>query len=63
MKLPRIRFQGNEYLLIGDFACGGPLATEEQYRNMSPSYAFLMPDGVVMRYGDSIGHRDEIEFL
>ena len=55
-----IRFQGNEYLLIGDMAHGGSIATKEQFENGECSYAYLKPDGTVMRFGDSIGHRDEI---
>ena len=59
----RIRFQGKEYLLIGSLRDGGPIATKEQYENFEMSYAHLRPDGVVMRFRDSIGHRDEIEVL
>ena len=58
-----IRFQGQEYLLIGDMENGGPIATKEQFENFECSYAYLMPSGVVMRFRDSIGHRDEIEII
>jgi hypothetical protein len=58
-----IRFQGSEYLLIGDLERGGPIATKEQYENGQCSYAHLNADGTVMRFGDSIGHRDEIEVI
>ena len=58
-----IRFQGAEYLLIGTLERGGPIATREQYENGKCSYAFLEPDGDVMRFKDSIGHRDEIEVI
>lgn len=59
----RIRFQGKEYLLIGDLVSGGPIATKEQFENFECSYAQLVRDGRVMRFRDSIGHRDEIEVL
>jgi hypothetical protein len=58
-----IRFQGTEYLLIGDLEKGGPIATREQYESGACSYAHLQPDGTVMRFRDSIGHRDEIEVI
>lgn len=58
-----IRFQGGEYFLIGDLERGGPIATREQYENGQCSYAHLQSDGAVMRFGDSIGHRDEIEVI
>lgn len=63
MKEKLIRFQGKEYLLIGSMEDGGPIATKEQYENGQLSYAQLSADGAVMRFGDSIGHRDEIEVL
>lgn len=58
-----IRFQGAEYLLIGDLERGGPIATKEQYENGQCSYAQLKPDGSVWRFRDTIGHRDEIEVI
>ena len=58
-----IRFQGKEYLLLGDLERGGPIATREQYENGQCSYAQLQADGTVMRFRDSIGHRDEIEVV
>ena len=42
---------------------GGPIATKEQFENFECSYAYLMPSGVVMRFRDSMGHRDEIEII
>ena len=59
-----IRFQGNEYLLIGgDLERGGAIATQQAFRNFEPSYAHLKRDGTIWRYGDTIGHRDEIEVI
>jgi hypothetical protein len=61
----KIRFQGNDYLLISDH--GGPdsgsIATQEQYDHFQESFAFLDADGVIYRYGNAIGTVEEIEFL
>lgn len=58
-----IKFQGAEYLLIGTLERGGSIATREQYANGECSYAHLNANGNVMRFHDSIGHRDEIEVI
>jgi hypothetical protein len=58
-----IRFQGREYLLVGDLERGGPIATRQQYESFECSYAQLKRDGSVWRFGDTIGHRDEIEIV
>lgn len=63
MKEKVIRFQGAEYLLIGDLERGGPIATKEQYENGECSFALLKSDGSVWRFRDTIGHRDEIEVV
>jgi len=56
-----MKFQGDDYLLIGSMEKGGAIATKEQYENGQCSYAHLMPDGAVIRFCQVIGHRDEIE--
>ena len=59
-----IKFQGNEYLLIGgDMKRGGPIATREQFRAFTPSHSFLSATGDIMQRGTKIGHRDEIEVV
>lgn len=56
-----IRFQGEDYLLIGS-KTSGAIATREQYENFQEGFAHLMKNGDVMRYGAKIGTRDDIEF-
>jgi hypothetical protein len=59
----KIRFKGNNYLLIGDLKSGGAIATEEQYANFEESYAHLCGNGNIMRYHRIIGTRDDIEVV
>ena len=62
--MKRIRFQGREFVFVGDeLAESGAIATQEAFEAGEVSYAHLAADGTVMRFGDSIGHRDEIEVL
>jgi hypothetical protein len=61
MSIQKIKFQGNEYLLVGETS--GAIATEEQYSGFAPSFAHLFPDGRIMRYGTQIGTRADVEFL
>ena len=63
MKHPKVRFQGNEYLLIGDLESGGPIATQGAYENGEVSYAHLGCDGVIRRYCQEIGTKDDLEFI
>lgn len=59
----KIRFQGSEYLLIGDMIEGGAIATIEQYEKGLSSFAFLLRNGSVIQRGKVIGSRDEIEVI
>lgn len=59
---PTVRFQGNEYLLIGDLDSGGPLATREQYTAGECSFAHLFPDGRILRFGEQIGTQADLVF-
>lgn len=64
MSEKRIKFQGIEYLLIGeDDYIGRAIATEEEYSHCLPSYAHLNPDGTIERYRQHIGTIEDIEFL
>lgn len=59
-----IKFQGNDYLLIGgDVQRGGPIATRDQFRTFAVSHAFLCDNGDVMARGRKIGHLNEIEVV
>lgn len=57
--LQRIRFQGQEYVLIS----GGAIATAEDFANFQPSFAHLLSDGRILRHGEQIGTREDIEVL
>lgn len=59
-KFRRIKFKENIFVLIGWE--DGPIAFDEDYEHGRPSYAHLFTDGRVMRYGQQIGTRDDIEF-
>jgi hypothetical protein len=59
-----IKFQGNDYLLIGGtMETGGAIATREQFAAFTPSYAVLTRNGEVKRYGETIGKRADIEVV
>ncbi len=57
-KNQRIRFQGKEWLLVVD-----AITTDERYANFLCSYAHIYPSGEIRRYGEVIGHADDIEVL
>lgn len=59
----KVRFQGNEYILTNGNLIEGPLATPEQYASGQPSHAHLFPDGHIMRYGNVIGSKEDLEIL
>lgn len=61
--MTRIRFRGEDFLLVGDLNTGGSIATEEQYTTFQRSHAHLLADGRVVRLGQVIGHREDIEVL
>lgn len=56
--MQRIRFQGEEYILVG-----GAITTPERYRSGTVSFAHLYPNGKILRYGVRIGVKDDIEYL
>lgn len=58
-----IRFNGAEFLLIGDLKIGGAIATIDQYEGGKCSFAHLMPSGNVMRFREVIGNRSDIEVI
>lgn len=61
MKETRIRFHGEEYLLIGDIT-DAPIAKEEDYRNGICGYAHVI-DGKIWQHGEIIGSAGELEIL
>ncbi len=64
--MPRLKFQGNEYILIGEKVGGeweGAIATQEAYDNFQESFAHLMPDGRILRFSECIGDLEDIEWL
>jgi len=56
----KIKFKGKTYYLIGNLEDGGAIATKEQYENGECSYAHLHADGLVRRFGEVIGNKDDI---
>ena len=59
----RIRLFGEDYFLIGTLESGAVIATEEQYTNFDCAYAFLRADGRIMRFGEQIGNKEDIELM
>lgn len=55
-----IKLGNKEFLLIGSFNSGWAIATQEQFDNFEDSYAHLLPDGRIMRYGKQIGSKEDI---
>jgi hypothetical protein len=54
-----IIWNGEDFLLIGDFSYGA-ISTRYQYENCEPSTAHLYQDGTIKRYGIVIGNKSEI---
>ena len=59
----KVKFRRRTYLLVGDLQDGGPLATVRQYTTGRVSFAYLRPSGIIERYGQVIGSREDIESL
>jgi len=56
-------FKGERYVFVGcpgNNPPHGAIATAEQYENYEDSYAYLMIDGQVKRYGQVIGRRADV---
>lgn len=64
-EIPKLRFQGKEYLLVnGDGNRNeGAIATEDEWNAFALNYAHLFEDGTIKRFGNVIGKREEIEWL
>ena len=58
MTMQRIKFKGEEYLLVDN-----SITTIERYKSGTVSYARIRDDGIVMRYQEKIGDKEDIEFL
>jgi len=62
--MKNIRFKGEEYLFDGDSLDEeGFIAKREDFENGICSFAHYFPDQGVMRFGDQIGTRADIEIL
>lgn len=57
---PEVSFHGTTYLFIGDFPHEGALATQEAYEHGHVSFAHLMADGRILRYGVRAGNREDL---
>lgn len=60
---PRIRFKSGLFADIELILVGGAITTQDRYEAFTDSLAHLCDDGRVMRYGEQIGTKDDIEFL
>ena len=59
-----IRFKGREYLFSGNSLDEkGFIATRTQFENGHCSYAHFYPGEGVLRFGEKIGDREDIEIL
>lgn len=58
----KIKFKGEDFLLIGSPENGGAIATQEQWDRFAPSFAHLYPSGRVLQHGEEIGTKDDIEW-
>lgn len=54
----RITFKGDDFLMLS-----GAICTQEQWDDLDISYAHLMEDGSVKRFGRKIGTVDDIVVL
>lgn len=59
----RVKFRGKLYLLIGDMKKGGAIATDDQYENFDTSFAHLMENGEILRFGVVIGKRSDLKVV
>ena len=59
----RVKYRGTDFLFVGDPDGDGAIALEDDYLNFRQSYAHLMKDGSVMRHGEEIGRREDVQFL
>jgi len=59
----QIELFGQRYLLIGNLEEGGTIATREQYEEFECSFAYLQPNGDIMRFNEKIGTRKDIKVL
>ena len=59
----RIRFQGEEFILLGTIESGGAIAKLEQIQGFLPSHAMLSPCGKVQRYRQTVGARSDIDVI
>jgi hypothetical protein len=61
--IEKIKFKNRDYLLIGNRSDGGAIATEECFENFEQSFAHLMPNKNILRFGVKIGTIKDIIFL
>ena len=59
----KVRFKKRVYVLAGDLATGGAIATRHEYRHGLCSFAYLHADGAIKQYGKQIGTRDDLTVL
>ena len=63
MEVREIKFKGLNFILTSPQADDSPIATKEQFKTGSCSYAHLYGEsGRIMQFGNQIGGIDDIEF-
>ena len=59
-KTPKIKWKGEDYILIGGE--DGAIATPKEYENFELSTAHLFPDGFIRQFGKVVGKKEDIIF-
>lgn len=58
----QVTFKGRKYLFFGESDGAGPIATARQYSRGDESYAYVTPNGTIMRLGRIIGSKSDLTF-
>jgi len=59
----RIRWEEEEYFLLGTIETGGAICTLRQFDTFKLGPAHLFEDGKIMSYGKQVGTKEDIEVL
>jgi len=56
--MQKIKFQGEEWLLVDN-----SITTEDRFKHGIVSHAHICKDGIIRRYNQEIGAKDDIEII
>ena len=62
MRVRKIKFQGQDFILTSPNDNSSPIVTVEQFQKGHTSYAHLYEDGTIKRFGALVGTKADIEF-